>query len=346
MKFYPKNFVGLVFLIFAFLFHLACSKDNDIFEEAIAQNIEEAIEEAENQNSEDEAENDEELVSKTVFLEPTNDAYVEQGEGFNGQVIRIQPDLRTSYLMFDLSNIDGELQNVELELTVAADSGEGTVKIHKGSHNDWTEESISANTAPIPIQEVSTRSKMYQLGAKEQIEVANALFTADQISFVLSQESGNDIALASKENTDENGPLLKVTYLTSEADASEETNEEPEEEEEEEETPVEDPDPVEDYGTLKAFPGAYGGGSGATGGRGGQVIHVTNLNDSGPGSFRAAFQAQGTRTIVFDVSGTIKVNSSLGTLGSPLSTTSIKGADGEDSSATGTADTAAMAVSM
>jgi hypothetical protein len=55
-----------------------------------------------------------------------------------------------------------------------------------------------------------------------------------------------------------------------------------------------------------AFPGAEGYGAYAKGGRGGKILFVTNLNDSGPGSLREAIETKGPRTVIFRVGGLIE----------------------------------------
>jgi len=77
---------------------------------------------------------------------------------------------------------------------------------------------------------------------------------------------------------------------------------------------------------VLAFPGADGGGKYATGGRGGVVVHVTTLEDTRDpstgqptiGTLRKALQMDGSRTVVFDVSGTINLTSQLEITGGNL----------------------------
>ena len=62
---------------------------------------------------------------------------------------------------------------------------------------------------------------------------------------------------------------------------------------------------------VPAFPGAEGFGAASIGGRGGKVMEVTTLADSGPGSFRAAVLATGPRIVVFRVGGTIELRTEI-----------------------------------
>ncbi|RKR84338.1 hypothetical protein BDD43_4572 [Mucilaginibacter gracilis] len=59
--------------------------------------------------------------------------------------------------------------------------------------------------------------------------------------------------------------------------------------------------------SILAFPGAEGGGAYSFGGRGGQVIVVTSLADSGPGTLRWACEQGGARIVVFNVAGIIRI---------------------------------------
>ncbi len=69
-----------------------------------------------------------------------------------------------------------------------------------------------------------------------------------------------------------------------------------------------------------AFPGALGWAAVTGGGRGGDIIRVTNLNADGPGSFRAAAEAKGPRIIVFEVGGVIDLGAKTLTIRDPFVT--------------------------
>jgi hypothetical protein len=69
--------------------------------------------------------------------------------------------------------------------------------------------------------------------------------------------------------------------------------------------PAQTPAPAVAETALPAFPGALGWASQTPGGRGGQIIRVTNLDSEGPGSLRAAIEAEGPRIVVFEVGGVI-----------------------------------------
>ncbi|RJF91559.1 pectate lyase [Sphingomonas cavernae] len=69
-----------------------------------------------------------------------------------------------------------------------------------------------------------------------------------------------------------------------------------------------------------AFPGAAGWAAETQGGRGGRIIRVTTLNPEGPGSLKAALEARGPRTVVFEVGGVIDLGRSTLTITEPYLT--------------------------
>jgi len=80
------------------------------------------------------------------------------------------------------------------------------------------------------------------------------------------------------------------------------------------------PAPIAAEAPLPAFPGALGWAAQTPGGRGGQIIRVTNLDASGPGSLRAAIEAEGPRIVVFEVGGVIDLGKQTLVLRNPFIT--------------------------
>lgn len=80
------------------------------------------------------------------------------------------------------------------------------------------------------------------------------------------------------------------------------------------------PPPAQAISGIPAFPGATGYGAGAKGGRGGRIIIVDTLADSGPGSFRACVEARMPRVCVFRVAGVIRFTARPPVISSPYLT--------------------------
>jgi pectate lyase len=81
-------------------------------------------------------------------------------------------------------------------------------------------------------------------------------------------------------------------------------------------------------GPALAFPGAEGFGAQTAGGRGGKILYVTTLADSGPGSLRSALESSGQRIVLFKVAGTITLNNDI-SIAQPYITIAGQTAPGE-----------------
>ena len=131
-------------ILFLFTLLISCSKDSDLFADAILNDKYGDVEERDRE--EQVAENGDPIH---VFS-ATNDVYIQGSTTFDQSIVRLQQDYRTSYLMFDLGAIDGEITQAKLQFTINADDGNGQINVYKGVSSDWTEETLTESNAPSP----------------------------------------------------------------------------------------------------------------------------------------------------------------------------------------------------
>lgn len=235
MKSHPTviapRFLG--FILFAFLIIISCTKDNDVFESTVLGKSEPSVEEPEKEKTEEEVntkETSEEDIeddvvdimtaktyeTRTTVFPAINDAYVQGNKGYDQNIVRLEEGRRTSYLMFDLSPIDsigGSVNTSNLEFTIDSDDGNGSISVYKSTSNDWSEEELSAKNAPQTETLAGELSTRFEVGQTHEIALDTALVHAEILTLVLTHEEGNDLAFASKEHPNGNGPTLVVNYL-------------------------------------------------------------------------------------------------------------------------------------
>lgn len=139
---------------------------------------------------------------ETITLTPVDDAYLENGVGFNNNHLRVESGQRqrTSFLRFDLSQLSGySVDRAELRLTVDQDPGAGTVRVFAGASGSWSEDSLNASNAPAVGTLVDEATGGLSVGQVVTFDVTAAL-AAGSVTFVLALEAGgNDVWFSSRE---------------------------------------------------------------------------------------------------------------------------------------------------
>ena len=155
-------------------------------------------------------------VTELTFA-PTNDAYLQGTTLYNNTQLKVEPDYRVSYLMFDVTGIPAnyDVTGATITLTENGDTGTGTLNFYLGSHNDWTETTLSSGTAPSTSVLVGVRSGAVSGGQTITVNVDSLVTGNGIVTLIIQMETGgNDIWFGSKESGAA-GPVLTVTAESS-----------------------------------------------------------------------------------------------------------------------------------
>ena len=153
------------------------------------------------------------FVNQTVEILPSDDAYLQNGNGNNNNLLRVQSGVRTSYLKFDISSFVGTINSLQLQLSVQGDSGNGTFRVHKTNSINWTENNLTSSNAPSSNNQQAVISGTFNIGNTYTIDLTDVTSNNGQFTIIISQDSGgNDFAFASKENSNSaDRPRLFIT---------------------------------------------------------------------------------------------------------------------------------------
>lgn len=213
MKLIPQKVISMTLFLFVFTIIFSCSKDTDLLLESVLNDPEISVEEKERLAEEVSVDG---LVTRTFTFSPTDDAYLQNEQGHDQSIIRLQEDYRTSYLMFDLSDVNGKITDAVLQFSIDSDEGDGSISVHKGISANWTEENLTINNAPGLETQLGSINKTYKVGSSEKVPLNADMLGAEATTFVMTHSTGNDLAFASKEHPANKGPKLVITYLAPE----------------------------------------------------------------------------------------------------------------------------------
>jgi hypothetical protein len=141
-------------------------------------------------------------LTNTYSFDPTDDAYLDGTTRFNDQYLRIRGNTRVSYLKFSVTGLSGTVQNATLRLQENGNTGSGTFRFHRGSHNNWTETTLSTVNAPSTDGEVGSFTGVISSGLILHTEITPLIVGDGTYSIIINQDAGgNDVRFGSKESS-------------------------------------------------------------------------------------------------------------------------------------------------
>ena len=152
-------------------------------------------------------------ATHTVTLTPINDSYLKGSANYNRDIIRLTEYERNAYLMFDLSQIDGEITSATLQFRISGYSGSGTINVHWGKGTAWTENNLSRQNRPQPYGLLGSINKSYPMGSTQKISLKASSLGTERTSLILLHRDGVELAFDSAESS--NPPKLTITYSSS-----------------------------------------------------------------------------------------------------------------------------------
>ncbi|QDU89216.1 Beta-L-arabinobiosidase precursor [Pirellulimonas nuda] len=153
-----------------------------------------------------------------VVFNPIDDAYLENTTPFNDQYLKVEDAsrTRTSFLKFDVAGIDGfNVTSATLRLNVNGDAGNGVVTAYAGSHNNWTETTITNGNKPAAGAALDSVTGTHALGQWKEFDVTTAVTGSGQVSFVIQIAAGNDVWFSSSEGASPPELIVEVAAIPS-----------------------------------------------------------------------------------------------------------------------------------
>lgn len=137
-----------------------------------------------------------------IVLNPTDDAYLENNNPFNNEHLKVEDASRSrvSYLKFDIDGLEGfNVTSARLRLNVNGDAGSGTITAYAGSHNNWTESTLTSTNKPNTGATLGNVSGTHALGNWKEFDVTSAVTEDGEMTFVVQIAAGNDVWFSSSE---------------------------------------------------------------------------------------------------------------------------------------------------